>query len=80
MKKYFRSEISKIKIITIRTWILLLIFMSIVYCGCQKTKMAEPWNEKYDFIYDIQPIIFHYDHGIIAGSYKQNQETRCYYP
>lgn len=33
------------------------------------------WNEKYDFIYDIPPIIFHYYHGILAGSYPSGQET-----
>jgi len=32
-------------------------------------------ERKYNFIYDIQPIVFHYDHGILAGSYPQNKET-----
>ena len=36
---------------------------------------GSPWNEKYDFIYDIPPIIFHYHHGILAGSYPRGQET-----
>ncbi len=73
MKKCYRSEI--IKIIAICTWSLFLISVSATYFGCQKTKEIGPWNEKYNFIYDIQPIIFHYDHGILAGSYPQNQET-----
>ena len=41
----------------------------------QTIKNGSPWNEKYDFIYDIPPIIFHYHHGILAGSYPPDQET-----
>ncbi len=33
------------------------------------------WNAKYDFINDIPPILFHYHHGILAGSYPPGQET-----
>ena len=33
------------------------------------------WNKKYDFIYDFPPILFHYHHGIFAGSYPPDQET-----
>jgi len=54
---------------------LLLILLSSSFYGCQKTKTTGPWNEKYDFIYDIPPIIFHYNHGILAGSYPHYQET-----
>lgn len=32
------------------------------------------WNNKYDFIYDIPPITFHYPHGVLAGSYPCDQE------
>jgi len=53
----------------------LLILLIIVFCGCQEKKEIESWNEKYNFIYGIRPIIFHYDHGILAGSYPQNKET-----
>ena len=61
--------------LNIRPLCLFLVLLSVVFSGCQKTKKVGPWNEKYDFIYDIQPIIFHYDHGILAGSYPYNQET-----
>ena len=63
-------EINKRKIVITVTILLLVTFY-----GCQKTKKTGSWNKKYDFIYDIQPIVFHYDHGILAGSYSQNQET-----
>ncbi len=39
------------------------------------------WNKKYDFIYDIPPIIFHYHHGILAGCSdpgKQQNEDEGY--
>ncbi len=74
-KKHYQPKIIKFKLLTASTWGLFLILMLVTFYGCQETKKTCPWNEKYDFIYDIQPIIFHYDHGIIAGSYKQNQET-----
>ena len=63
-------EINKRKIVIAATILLLVTFY-----GCQKTKKTGSWNKKYDFIYDIQPVVFHYDHGILAGSYSQNQET-----
>ena len=49
----------------------LLFLLLLTFYGCQEEKS---WNEKYDFIYDIEPIVFHYDHGILAGSYPQNKE------
>lgn len=36
---------------------------------------ARRWHEKYDFIRDVPPIVFHYDHGILAGSYPRDRET-----
>jgi len=41
----------------------------------QTINNGSPWNEKYNFIYDIPPISFHYHHGILAGSYPPGQET-----
>ena len=41
----------------------------------QTINNGSPWNEKYDFIYDVPPIPFHYHHGILAGSYPPGQET-----
>ena len=63
------------KLLTICIWGLVVILLAVTFYGCQKTKKAGPWNEKYDFIYNMQPIIFHYDHGVLAGSYLQNRET-----
>lgn len=75
MKKYYQPIPVKNKLFIICTYSLFVILLLITFYGCQKTKQTSSWNEKYDFIYDIQPIIFHYDHGILAGSYPQNQET-----
>lgn len=75
MKKYYQPKLINTKILIICSRGLLLILLSAAFCGCQKTKTTGLWHEKYDFIYDIQPIIFHYDHGILAGSYPQNRET-----
>lgn len=75
MKKHYQLTIIKMKLLTICTWGLFSILLLVTFCGYQKTKKTGPWNEKYDFIYDIPPIIFHYDPGILAGSYPQNQET-----
>ncbi len=74
-KKHSQLKLTKVKLFNFCTWGLLLIITLVTFYGCQKTKKTESWNKKYDFIYDIQPIIFHYDHGILAGSYPKNQET-----
>ncbi|MCD4794549.1 MAG: hypothetical protein K8R54_15035 [Bacteroidales bacterium] len=74
-KKHYPVIFKMIKFLNINTCYLFLILFSIIFSGCQNTEKTEAWNEKYDFIYDIEPIVFHYDHGILAGSYPQNQET-----
>ena len=75
MKKHYQPTLIKLKALNKGTLGLLLVLLSVLFYGCQETKNAGPWNEKYDFIYDIPPIIFHYDHGILAGSYPNKQET-----
>ena len=75
MKKHYQPVHFKIILLNINTLGVFLVLLSVIFFGCQKTKKIESWNEKYDFIYDIKPIIFHYDHGILAGSYPHNQET-----
>ena len=68
--KYLKSTIILI------TGILLFAFATIpVTLFSQPINNGSPWNEKYDFIYDISPIPFHFYHGILAGSYPQGQET-----
>ncbi|MBL7191759.1 hypothetical protein ISS30_08685 [bacterium] len=52
---------------------LLLFFISTF--SYQKAEGETNWNKKYDFIYDIPPILFHYHHGVLAGSYPAGQET-----
>ena len=61
----------------LKIWILSLL---LIICVCtssdSQTVMNESrWNKKYDFIYSIPAITFHYDHGILAGSYTPGQET-----
>lgn len=53
---------------------LLVVILVIFFSGCNETKKSD-WNKKYDFIYNLSPIVFHYDHGILAGSYPGNRET-----
>jgi hypothetical protein len=33
------------------------------------------WHDKYAYVDTIAPIIFHYDHGVLAGSYPGRRET-----
>lgn len=61
-----------LKILTFTSILFISLFL---FGGCTKTSIEKPWNEKYDFIYEMQPVKFHYDHGILAGSYPENQET-----
>ena len=60
---------------TIKITALCTLLILNLYSCSQKTDNETPWNEKYDFIYDISPIVFHYDHGILAGSYPADRET-----
>lgn len=53
----------------------LLIFPATSSFSSQAVDSQSPWNENYDFIYEIPPIRFHYDHGILAGSYAPGHET-----
>ncbi len=58
------------------TGILFLTLVIIPETLFSQTKNNEsPWNKKYDFIYDVPPIHFHFYHGILAGSYPPDQET-----
>ena len=58
------------------TGILLFAFVTIpVTLFSQTINNESSWNEKYDFIYVVPPIIFHYHHGVLAGSYPPGQET-----
>ena len=66
---------NKYKILKISILSLLLFLSSCLFLNSQTINKESPWNEKYDFIYDIPPIIFHYHHGILAGSYPSGQET-----
>ncbi len=57
---------------------LILLLTVIFIAGCQNMQQKEqagPWNERYDFIYELPPIIYHYDHGMLAGSYPPGVET-----
>ena len=63
-------------ILALMTGILFFALATIPVPLLSQTNNNEPrWNEKYDFIYDIPPVIFHYHHGVLAGSYPPGQET-----
>jgi len=54
---------------------LLLVLTACIPSESQNIKNDSRWNQKYDFIYNIPPITFNYDHGVLAGSYVPGQET-----
>lgn len=58
-------------------YVLIFLFFGSLLFSCQKIKTpdSKTWHQKYDFIYDINPITFHYDHGVLAESYPENKET-----
>ena len=54
----------------------LLLFLGSCYSFDSQTVNSElKWNNKYDFIHDIPPILFHYHHEVLAGSYPPGRET-----
>lgn len=63
------------KIFKASALLLLLLFIACNQTDSQIGKTKSRWNQKYNFIYDIPPITFHYDHGILAGSYVPGGET-----
>jgi hypothetical protein len=44
-------------------------------CRALRGEEAPRWNDKYNFIKDIPSLTFHYDHGVLAGSYVPGCET-----
>ena len=59
-----------------RNFLLILILFALVGCvDTQQKEQTGPWNEKYDFVYELPPIVYHYDHGMLAGSYPPGVET-----
>jgi hypothetical protein len=55
----------------------LLLLLSGFFPPCTALKGEEPprWNDTYRFIRDVPPLPFHYDHGVLAGSYPPGHET-----
>lgn len=43
-------------------------------CGSQ-TRSSGRWHERYAYVDRVPPIVFHYDHGVLAGSYRDDGET-----
>jgi hypothetical protein len=55
-----------------------LIWFLLVLAACNQSnsrfESESCWNQKYDYIYKIPAIRFHYDHGVLAGSYVPGHE------
>jgi hypothetical protein len=56
-----------------------IMWLPLVLIACNQSdsqyiKSESRWNQKYDFIHKIPAIRFHYDHGVLAGSYVPGQE------
>jgi len=56
-----------------------IVFSLLVLAACEQTDSQfgseSPWNSKYNYIYTVPSITFHYDHGVLAGSYEPGCET-----
>jgi hypothetical protein len=70
-----QKEERLMNLIKISILLLLLVLNSCTSSDSQKIENESRWNQKYDFIYDIPAITFHYDHGVLAGSYALGLET-----
>jgi hypothetical protein len=44
-------------------------------CHTPPASNSGRWNVDYSYVETVQPITFHYDHGILAGSYPEGVET-----
>lgn len=72
MKKYFKQmkQLGKIGVL----FLIAILFLT-SSSSCSKNEFKNIWNDKFDFIYNIPPIVFHYYHGILSGSYPSKKET-----
>ncbi len=62
-----------IKISSVCTAIVLLPILT--GCGLSQAKHSSRWNTDLAYVHDITPITFHYDHGVLAGSYPEGEQT-----
>ena len=44
-------------------------------CHTAPATSSGRWNANYSYVDTVPPITFHYDHGVLAGSYPGNVET-----
>ncbi len=55
--------------------LVLLVLNASTSLDSHEFEIESRWNQKYNFIYDIPAITFHYGHGVLAGSYAPGQNT-----
>jgi hypothetical protein len=48
---------------------------SLMGCHVPPTRSSGRWHENYSYVGAVPPITFHYDHGVLAGSYPNGVET-----
>jgi len=53
------------------------VVISSLLLGCHTLPATHSgrWNENYAYADKVPPITFHYDHGVLAGSYPEGVET-----
>lgn len=54
---------------------LMLIPLLIPLSGSWAIDDPPRWNAAYDFLAGVSPLTFHFDHGVLAGSYPPGHET-----
>ena len=47
----------------------------LVGCQAPSARNSARWHETYSYVGSVPPIVFHYDHGVFAGSYPEGVET-----
>lgn len=52
-----------------------IVAINLIGCCTVPTRDAGRWHEKYTYVETVPPITFHYDHGVLAGSYPDQRET-----
>ncbi len=54
-----------------------VVMAAICLAGCHTPRpaLATRWHERHAYVSTVPPITFHYDHGVLAGSYPENVET-----
>ena len=59
----------------VQSCLAMIVTVNLIGCCSAPKVNSNRWHGKYMYVKTLPPITFHYDHGVLAGSYPNQQET-----